>query len=154
MRRRQDSSYVRHFQSFSTWFQRHIVLLKIVALANSKKNRNIKANDVNLMSMARNTEFCFKTTYLGMFCASDRSYVAFNVLYMVCHPLENSFLWTPYPSEITAFEPPLPLKISNDFPWRGGGGVWIFSGTKQLMNEAEHLMKNYGDRGGCYPSRL
>ena len=23
----------------------------------------------------------------------------------------------------------------------------------QLMNEAEYLMKNYGARGGCYPSR-
>ena len=22
-----------------------------------------------------------------------------------------------------------------------------------LMNEAEYHMKNYGDRGGCYPSR-
>ena len=21
------------------------------------------------------------------------------------------------------------------------------------MNEAEYLMKNYGDQGGCYPSR-
>ena len=21
------------------------------------------------------------------------------------------------------------------------------------MNEAEYLVKNYGDRGGCYPSR-
>ena len=29
----------------------------------------------------------------------------------------------PYPSEITAFEPPLPLGISNDLPWGGGGGV-------------------------------
>ena len=28
----------------------------------------------------------------------------------------------PYPSEITAFEPPLPLKIFNDLPWGGGGG--------------------------------
>ena len=46
-RRRQNSSYVRHFQSVSTSFQKHIVLLEIVALANSKKNRNIKANDVN-----------------------------------------------------------------------------------------------------------
>ena len=27
----------------------------------------------------------------------------------------------PYPS-ITAFEPPLPLGISNDLPWGGGGG--------------------------------
>ena len=25
--------------------------------------------------------------------------------------------------------------------------------SKQLMNEAEYLMKNYGDRGGCYPPR-
>ena len=32
----------------------------------------------------------------------------------------------PYPSDITAFEPPLPLGISNGLPW---GGVWIFSGT-------------------------
>ena len=24
---------------------------------------------------------------------------------------------------------------------------------QQLMNEAEYLMKNYGDRGGFYPSR-
>ena len=23
----------------------------------------------------------------------------------------------------------------------------------QLMNEADYLMKNYGDRGRCYPSR-
>ena len=23
----------------------------------------------------------------------------------------------------------------------------------ELMNEAEYLMKNYGDRGGCYPLR-
>ena len=27
------------------------------------------------------------------------------------------------------------------------------SDNKQLMNEVEYLMKNYGDRGGCYPSR-
>ena len=37
----------------------------------------------------------------------------------------------PYPSEITAFEPPLPLGISNDLvggPWVGwgGGGMDIF----------------------------
>ena len=25
--------------------------------------------------------------------------------------------------------------------------------NQQLMNEAEYLMKNYGHRGGCYPSR-
>ena len=72
----------------STSFQRHIVLLEIVALANSKKNRNIKANDVNLISMARSTDFCFKTTYV-CFCAYDRLYVAFNVISVVRHPLEK-----------------------------------------------------------------
>ena len=25
--------------------------------------------------------------------------------------------------------------------------------NQQLMNEAEYHMKNYGDRGGCYPPR-
>ena len=34
----------------------------------------------------------------------------------------------PHPSEITAFESPLPLGISDDLPL-GGGGVWIFSET-------------------------
>ena len=35
----------------------------------------------------------------------------------------------PYPSEITAFEPPLPLGISNDLvggPWVGGGEYGYF----------------------------
>ena len=44
----------------------HIVLLEIVALGNSKNNRNIEANDVNLLSMARSTDFCFKRTYIVM----------------------------------------------------------------------------------------
>ena len=39
----------------------------------------------------------------------------------------------PHPSEITAFEPPLLLGTSNDLPWGGGSGVWIFSGTTQYM---------------------
>ena len=26
--------------------------------------------------------------------------------------------------------------------------------NEQLMNEAEYLKKNYGDRGGCYDSTL
>ena len=57
------------FSIVSTSFQRHIiaVLLGIVVLGNSKKNRNIKSNDVNLISAARSTDFCFKTTYVGMF---------------------------------------------------------------------------------------
>ena len=31
----------------------------------------------------------------------------------------------PYPSEITAFESRLPLGISNDLPWEGGGGRYF-----------------------------
>ena len=38
-----------------------------------------------------------------------------------------------------------------------GGISYIANGhgeaNLQLMNEAEYLMKNYGDRGECYPSR-
>ena len=30
---------------------------------------------------------------------------------------------------------------------------WIRNDNKQLMNEAEYLTKNYGDRGGRYLSR-
>ena len=79
--------------------------------------------------MARSTEVCFKTSYV-CFCACDRLYIAFSVLFLVRHPLEKYFPMTPPPppSEITAFEPPPPLGIFGDLPW-GGGGVWIFSGT-------------------------
>ena len=105
----------------STSFQRHIVLLEIVALADSKKNRIIKANDINLISTATSTDYCFKTMYV-CFCAYDQSYMAFNVLFAVC---------APYPSEITVFEPPFPSEFPMIFPWGGGGGGWIFSGTRQ-----------------------
>ena len=64
------------------------VLSKIVA--NSKNNRNIKANNVNLISMARSSTFVSKQHTKVCFCALDRSYIAFNVLYVVRHPLENT----------------------------------------------------------------
>ena len=50
---------------------------------------------------------------------------------------KSSFPWTPpYPSEITAFEPPSPSEFTMIF--RGlGGGVWIFSGTTQLHVKVE-----------------
>ena len=43
---------------------------------------------------------------------------------------------------------------SNGSGSTGGGGSGISGGgnNQQLMNEAEYLMKNYGDRGGSYPS--
>ena len=31
--------------------------------------------------------------------------------------------------------------------------VLLFTVIRQLMNESEYLMKNYGDLGGCYPPR-
>ena len=93
-----------------TLFQRHIVLLEIVVLANSKKNRNIKAHDVNLISLARSTDFCFKTRackYVFVL-QIDRRFITL---------WKRSLPWTP-----------LPLGISNDLPWglRGRGGMDIF----------------------------
>ena len=111
-RRRQDSSYVRvpHFQSFSTSFQRHIVLLEIVALANSKKNRNIKANDVNLISMARSIFVLqINRTLLSMFCRWSVT------------------LW-----KILSHDPPPPPP--RNFQWSPVEGVWIFSGTTQVLS--------------------
>ena len=63
-------------------------------------------------------------------CASDRSYIAFNVLYVVRHPLENTFHKPPLPlGNYYHWTPPLPIGISHDLPW--GGGVGIFYGTTQ-----------------------
>ena len=107
-----------------TLFQRHIILLEIVVLANSTKNRNIKAHDVNLISIARSTDFCLKTTYVSMFLCFRLIVGSSPFGKEVSHE-------PPYPLEITAFEPPLPLGISNDLPWGVGGGVWLFSGTTQ-----------------------
>ena len=103
-----------------TLFQRHIVLLEIVVLANSKKNRNIKAHDVNLISVARSTDFCFKTTAC--------KYVLCFRLIVGSSPFGKEVSHeSPYPSEITAFEPPSP----SDFQWSsvgvgGQGGMDIF----------------------------
>ena len=118
------------FSIISTSFQRHIiaVLLEIVVLANSKKNRNIKPNDVNLISVARSTDFCFKTTYVGMFLCFRSIIRCFQCFVRGPSPFGKQFpMNPPYPLEITAFEPPLPLGISNDLPWGGGGeGMDIF----------------------------
>ena len=142
MRRRQDPSYVHHFQSFSTSFQRHIVLLEIVLLANSKKNRNIKANDVNLMSMARSTDFCFKTTYVGMFLCFRSIVRCFQCFVHGLSPFGKQFPMNPlYPLEITAFEPSLRLGISNDLPWGGGGGMDIFWNHTLQVFYSKHVLK-------------
>ena len=116
---RQDSSHVGHFKLLPLCSKDTSFFWRLQHQLTTKRNRNIKANDVNLISMARSTDFCFKTTYV-CFCAYDRLYVAFNVLFVVRHPLEKQFpMSPPYPSEIIAFEPPppLPLGISNDLPW-------------------------------------
>jgi len=71
--------------------------------------------------MATSIDFCFKTKY-ACYCAYDRLYVAFNLLFLGSSPSGKVVSHEPpLPSEITAFEPPLPLGISNDLPWGGGG---------------------------------
>ena len=70
--------------------------------------------------MARSSDFCFKTTYVCFVLTIDCT-----LLSVFCSWFVN--LWkvvsheAPYPLEIAAFEPPLPLGISNDLPWREGG---------------------------------
>ena len=100
-------------------------------LANLKKNRNIKANDVNLISMARSTEVCFKTSYV-CFCAYDQLYIAFSVRHSVQSPsgkvLSHDPPPPPRPRKLLPLNPPPPLEFPMIF-WGGGGGVWIFSGT-------------------------
>ena len=79
--------------------------------------------------MARSTEVCFKTSYV-CFCAYDRLYIAFSVLFMVRHPLEKYFPMPPPPSprKLLPLNPPSPSEFPMIF-CGGGGGVWIFSGT-------------------------
>ena len=108
---------------FSTSFQRHIILLEIVALANSKKNRNIKANDVNLISMARSTNFCFKTTHVGMFLRFRSNVHCFQRFERGLSPYGKTLaMKPPYSLEITAFEPPSPSEFPMTFP--GGYGYF------------------------------
>ena len=55
----------------------------------------------------------------------------------------------PYPSEITAFDPPLPLGISCDLPFGlggGGEGLWILFGTTQyqlVISQSNSLVKMF-----------
>ena len=89
--------------------------------------------------------FDSKQRTLVCFCASDRSYDAFNVVYVVRHPLENSFPWTsppPHSSEITAFEPPSSSELPRIFR---GGGVWIFSFQYSSLNHIGCVKSYSGD---------
>ena len=108
-----------------TLFQRHIILLEIVVLANSKKNRNIKAHDVNFISMARITDFCFKTTYVSMF-------LCFRLIVGSSSFGKELSHEPPYPLEITAFELLHPLGGGMDIFWNhtikvddGSGWKWM-----------------------------
>ena len=94
-----------------------------------KKNRNIKANDVNLISMARSIDFCFKTMYVSMFLCFRFILRCFQCFVHGSSPFGKLLPMNspppPYPLEIMVFEPPSPL----EFPRIFRGGDWIFSGT-------------------------
>ena len=102
-------------------------------LANSNKNRNIKANDVNLISMARNTDFWFKTTYV-CFCASDQCLLSMFCMWFVTFWKSIKFPHESPPPPFGAFcrwPPPPPPR---NFQWssvRGGGGgmdiIWNYT---------------------------
>ena len=116
------SAILNHFDFFP---KTHIVLLEIVALGNWKNNRNVKASDVNLLSMARSTDFFFKRTYIGMFlCFGSiiRCFQYFGTWSVNLWKIDSDE--PPYLSEITVFESPLCLGILNDLPW--GGSMEIF----------------------------
>ena len=81
--------------------------------------------------MARSTEVCFKTSYV-CFCACDRLYIAFSVLFVVRHALEKYFPMNPpppTPQKLLPLNPHSPSEFPMICCGGGGGGVWIFSET-------------------------
>jgi len=146
-----------------TSFRRNFVLLEIVTLANSKKNRNIKThpNDYPLPSFD-STNFCFFKTlmYVSMFLCFRFIVRCFQCFVFglspfgkVSHepplPLGNYCLWTPPPPR--------------NFQWSsvggGGGGwggwygyllkphvatlnVWLLLLLFVVLNMGHHLMEN------------
>ena len=75
---------------------------------------------------------------------------------------KSSFHKTSLPSEITALEPPLPLGISNGFPWGGGGGCMdIFWNHRLIINirnlfflPLKNSIKLYSPLKMCLPWRI
>ena len=105
------------------------------------KNRNIKAYDVNLISMERSFIFCFKTTYVSIssFFGSIVCCLFFSCFFTLW---KRSCPWTPStPRKFLGLNPPPP----RNFQWPSVGGVWIFSGTTHysawmgLMSSRSHI---------------
>ena len=134
MRRRKGSSYVRHFKSFRLCSKDTHILLEIVALGNSKNNRNIKANDVNLLSMVMSTDFFFKRTYIGMFLCFESIIHCFQCFVRGPLPFGKQIHMNPPTlQKLLSLNPPSASEFSMIFPVGGGGGVWKFSGTTPCM---------------------
>ena len=122
------------------------------------KENGGKANDVNLISMARSSDFCFKTTYVCFVLMIDCTLLSvfcswFANLWKSCFPwtplpLGNSCLWTPPPPR--------------NFQWSSveGGGVWIFSGTTHYYREHAYwemphsFTKSYPLRSQEWPTSI
>ena len=72
------------------------------------------------ISMARSTNFCFRTTYIGMFLCFRSILRCFQCFVRGPSSFGKKFpMNPPYPLEITTFEPPSPSEF-------GGGGMDIF----------------------------
>ena len=78
--------------------------------------------------MSRSTAFCFKTTYVGMFLCFRLIEHCFQCFVHGASPFGKTFPRNPpppYPSEITAFEPPSPLEFPMIFHGVGGYGYFL-----------------------------
>ena len=91
-------------------------------LANSKKNRNIKPNDVNLISAASGTDFYFKTMYVGMLLCFRSIVRCFQCFVRGPSPFGKQFLMNPPLAlgNYCLWTPPPPRNFQSS-----SGGVWI-----------------------------
>ena len=106
------------------------------------KNRNIKAYDVNLISMERSFIFCFKTTYVSI-SSCFVSIVCCLFFFMFLHPLEKELPVNPlHPSEISGFNPPSPLEFPVTFRGGGGGGYGYFLEPHILLDKEDITLSN------------
>ena len=60
----------------------------------------------------------------------------------------------PYPLEITTIEPPLPIGISNDLPWGGGGGYGYFLEPHNEIFTSQHCIAALNVKQGHFGTTI